>query len=777
MKSLLTKAVFILFSLFFFQKTGFANQIASSKDSTKIVPDTLLFKIEKAQAIITEINSNNNKGFNILILRKNLATVKENIEPVRQDLEIDNKSIDSKTLQSYSLILKDAQSKLTDMRNVLSKSNNDLQRMTDEVVNLSSDSLLVINKKDTTEKRLYNQQLYSLKLKLQDAGKLTSSNLDTVSRMLADVSATYLTIVDLQENINEQLLKTSKNNFKRESPYLWSAPSQRSLNESIGELLKSSYQGQNKILGYFINSTWDSRVLVLLLGLLFFYWVYKNFNNATSAPLKQKIGALEFEYLRKYPFLATIIFILSLTPFFELDSPSLYIELIQFLLLIILTIHFSKTLSKSNFKNWLITIVLYIILIFANAIVTDALFSRLLLIALNISFLYLGYKFYGKLGKINIINKYLKRVMVMFFSFNISSVLLNIFGRISLAKTLSTTAVISLTHVICLVIFIQILTEALELKLKLSLNTNGLFSRLNPNNVRSTFKSFFRFIAIVLWLIVFTINLNITSGILNILKIILNKERTFGSINFTLTNILFFVAIVYISNKLQKHVGILFQERGATLDSNNRNKSSKAALMRLVIILVGIMFAISASGIPMDKLTVVLGALSVGIGLGMQTVVNNFVSGIILIFEKPFRIGDFIEIADKKGKILDIGIRASKMLSSEGSEIIIPNGDLLSGRLVNWTLSNDHIKSEISFKVFSSTDLEQLYKIINEEVIQSEQTLQNRPPDISISSISAYSIDIKISTWVNSIYVESTFKNNLYMKLLKRFKENDIKLI
>lgn len=91
----------------------------------------------------------------------------------------------------------------------------------------------------------------------------------------------------------------------------------------------------------------------------------------------------------------------------------------------------------------------------------------------------------------------------------------------------------------------------------------------------------------------------------------------------------------------------------------------------------------TASGIPLDKLTVVLGALSVGIGPCMQNIVNNFVSGIILIFEKPFQIGDFVELADKKGKIQDIGIRASKMLTQQVSEVIIPNGDLISNRFTN----------------------------------------------------------------------------------------------
>lgn len=229
---------------------------------------------------------------------------------------------------------------------------------------------------------------------------------------------------------------------------------------------------------------------------------------------------------------------------------------------------------------------------------------------------------------------------------------------------------------------------------------------------------------------------------------------------------------------LQKHVSILFGDRQTEFNNNDDgHKSSKIALLRLIIIIIGVLLAFTASGIPMDKLTVVLGALSVGIGLGMQNIVNNFVSGVILIFEKPFRIGDYIELADKKGKIRDIGIRSSKMLTREGSEVIIPNGDLLSGRLVNWTLSNNYIKSAIILKVSSEADLDFVNKIIKEEVSGINHTLKRREPEILISNITADSAELKISTWISNIYSEEDFKNQFYRKLLIRFKTEDIKIM
>jgi potassium efflux system protein len=773
----LSYTIALLISLLTVNSLLMAQKITISKDSASSVPDTLLFKIQKAQSSIMEINSANKRGFDIDGYRKSLQGIKNNLIPLQQDLKMPDKNIDNKSLQSYNLIIKDAQLKLANLSTALSKQNGDLQRMSDDVVRISNDSVLKVNLTDTAEKKFYVGQLTEIRERLQEAGKSTTAHLDTTSRLLADVSSTLLEVSNLQDQVNDHLVKSGKNSFKRESPYLWSAPKTNTLGSSFGEILKSSYQGQNKILTYFFNSTWDNRILVLLIGLAFFIWVYKNYKLALKPDLRQKLGELKFDYLGPYPFLATIIVALNLTPIFELDSPSLYIELIQFLLLGAITIHFWRILNKKELKYWLAMVLLYMLLILTNTMVTEAAFSRLLLILLNVIFILMGRRIYRELKNKSFVDRQIKPVLTMYFAFHILSILLNVFGRISLAKVLSITAVIGLTQVIGLAIFVQVLTQSLELQIKVSSCSEGIFSRIDVNKTRAAFKRLLNFLAGALWVLVFTINLSLTSGIFTLFGNILNKTRTFGSISFTLTNILFFLIIVYISNNLQKHVGILFGEKSLSFEDQTEHKSSKVALIRLIIIIIGVLMAITASGIPMDRLTVVLGALSVGIGLGMQNIVNNFVSGIILIFEKPFRIGDFVELADKKGKVQDIGIRASKMLTPQGSEVIIPNGDLLSGRLVNWTLSNDYLKAEITFKVSAEADIDVISKIIEDEISKAESSLKNMTPEILINGIAADSVEIKVIAWITNIYNEASFKSQIYKELILKFKEKGIKIM
>jgi potassium efflux system protein len=746
-------------------------------DSAVEIPDTLLFKIQKAQSAITEVNAANKKGYDIENLRNTLKEIQGNIQPLQKDFKDSKNRIETKSLLSYSLIIKDASNRLVGLRNVLMKSNSELQRMSQTIIDLSADSLLNTDATDDAEKKLYQGQLQDIKLRLQGSGKLTGKNLDQVSKLLADVSALDIVINDLKAHTDDQLQRSGELAVGREAPFLWNAPFNDMPEGGLWGQISSSYFGQKQILSYFVNSTWDKRILAILFAGAFFFWVHANFKLSRRAAIKRKIGELKFEYLKTFPLLASIIVLFNITPAFEPDAPSLYIELIQFLLLLAMTYHLRLVLPKSQLQYWLLIIGLYAALIIANGITSTAFPMRVCLIALNAFFLYLGLRLYKNLKITQFTRRYVRIAIGILIGFNGLAILLNLFGRLSLAKAFAMTGVIGLTQMISLAVFMQIILDAMELQIKISSCNKGLFSRVSHSKTRASLKKSMHIISIILWVMVFLINMSLLTGTFSFLEAILAKPRTFGSINFSFGNILFFTVIVYLANKLQKHVPVLFGEGSLTYDGEVEHKSSKVALIRLVIIVIGVLFAVTASGLPMDRLTVILGALGVGIGLGMQNIVNNFVSGIILIFERPFRIGDYVELADKKGKVKDIGIRSSKLLTPQGSEVIIPNGDLLSGRLVNWTLSHDYVKSELIFKVDSEANLDALTKMIEEEVKQTTHVMEELPIEVLLNGFAAGSIEIKVMVWVQSIYVEPVFKSEILVRLMKRLKEMEINIV
>src|SRR6185295_14564796 len=102
------------------------------------------------------------------------------------------------------------------------------------------------------------------------------------------------------------------------------------------------------------------------------------------------------------------------------------------------------------------------------------------------------------------------------------------------------------------------------------------------------------------------------------------------------------------------------------------------------LVVIGLLVALAAAGFEVGQLALVVGALGVGIGFGLQNVVNNFVSGLILMFERPIQPGDIVEITGTSGKVSEIGMRATTLTTAEGADVIVPNGTLLSEKLINW---------------------------------------------------------------------------------------------
>lgn len=752
------------------------NPATPSKDTTvKTIPDTLLFKLQTAQSAITEINVANKKGYQTEAIKKQIEAIRDNVVPLIKSFET-KKELDTKGLLSYDLILRDADTKLKSITAILVQSSNNLQKMSDQVVALSDDTLLK-NDQKTKELQLYQPQITEIKSRLQAAGKTTGDQLNQVNMLLASASALSVKVNNLQTQTAERLEISGKQAWSKRDPYLWQAPFQNPAHRSTDNLIKASFQGQQQILKYFIDSTWDNRFLAILTAIIFFIWVHRNFKNSRKAAIRRQIGELKFEYLKPFPILSSLIVLLNITPLFEPDAPSLYIELIQFVLLLVMTIHLWKVLEKKQLQFWIILISLYAVLILGNAAVDQSLPFRLVLIGINIFFIWMGIQLSRKLVFKEFSKKYVRWVFYILIFMNFLSILLNVFGRVDLAKVTSLTGVIGLVQLIGLSVFMQIILDALDLQMKISSCNKGIFSRISHDKTRAKLKKMLSILCVALWVMVLMINMSILGGLWGWATEILSKPRAFGSIHFSLGNIFFFITIIYIANKLQKHVPLLFGEERITFNEDSGHKGSKVALVRLVIIVIGLLLAVMASGLPMDKLTVVLGAFGVGIGLGMQNIVNNFVSGIILIFEKPFRIGDYVELADKKGKVRDIGIRSSKLLTPQGSEVIIPNGDLLSGRLVNWTLGNDFIKTELLFKVSAESNFEEIKKIISEMLDDAENTVKKSPPEVLLNNITADSLEIKVLLWINNIYVEAEFKSDFLQQLVKKLKDAGVKIM
>lgn len=613
----------------------------------------------------------------------------------------------------------------------------------------------------------FKDQLVNAQEKAGSLGKSAKDQQNTETDSLGlinGINDVYFKIGSLKGRVDERIRKLENLTIKKKAGYIWTAPILVKPKD-VYNSLKSEIKDPIKTFIELKNSEWGGLFILLVLSIGYFYWAFKNEQASKANTIKSKL-----------PIAQSILFFLILIPLFDQQTSYYYIELILLLTLLISFLKFRSYVDVQPKLWWLSLILIYVFVLFFNyLLMSNSLVIRAIAIGLNLIALYFGFKTVNLLKRVNNYPRTYRSLFIAYVIFNASAILLNFIGQINVSKTVSITAIGGMVQLVGLIVLGKIILEDFNKQFERIKKSKRFLANLNQTNVLLFLHKALLIIGSILWLMVFMINLNIVEPTMEFLGIVLSKPHTFGSTSFTLGNIIVCIIIAGIANWFQKNLDML-------LTTNNNKKyddrvdqtGTKVTLLRLLVIILGFLFGVTALGISMNKLTVILGALSVGIGLGMQTIFNNFVSGVILIFEKPFKIGDFIELADKKGRVQKIGIRSSTLLTEQGSEVIIPNGDLLSGRLVNWTHSKSHYRVELTLKFTSTSNLDDVKRIISEEIEKSEYTIKERSVEILYNSISATDLELVVKCWIINIYKESQFKSSLLGGLRARFTANEI---
>ena len=194
---------------------------------------------------------------------------------------------------------------------------------------------------------------------------------------------------------------------------------------------------------------------------------------------------------------------------------------------------------------------------------------------------------------------------------------------------------------------------------------------------------------------------------------------------------------------------VLMQEVAPRLTVDIGVTESIVSVSSYAVYGVGIALAASAAGLSGTHVAVVIGALSVGIGFGLQNIVSNFVSGLILIFERPIRIGDIVQTSEDWGRITSIGIRASTIRSFDGAELIVPNADLISKQVVNWTRSDKSRRVVVPIGVAYGNDPGEVLEILLRVASAHPFALKEPAPDAQMLGYGDSSLNFRVRVWTH----------------------------
>ena len=754
----------------------------AARPTPPVLPDSLAQIMEKAYFTLSRINGAARRSADTQDLSEDLPQVEENLETIRENLAEYADVVDVKQLQMYRVLLADMQDKLGAWRTALAAGSQQLRATQARLDTLTTQLRPTTALPPATT--AIGGAIGRLRTKQSRAQALLLRRRHTVTGLQTRVSEAFILGLELQDVVREQLGRFGQLSSQAELPPLWQ-PSRIQADEQASALARRSYVAQRSLVGYYFREHWDYWVWMVLLAGSFFAWVSGNFRalrrSAGAGGVGPAAGAgplalpgHRLHYLRPVPVAAALLVVFSLAPFFDLQPPAAYTDSLQLLLLLALTALGWRSWPRSLFWYWVGIVAAFFVLNFAYAQRAPGLGARWAMLLLNAGALALGGRFWRFLGQHRLLAGFVRPVALLFVGLNVLALLATATGRVSLAKLWTTAAIFGLTQVVALAAFVQIVTEAFNLQVQRSRDAGGLSARLGFGKMESGLRHALTAVVGVLWLMLFTANLNLYNLFYRLIERLLTAPHRLGSTTFTVGNILLFVGIIFATIQLQKYVGYFFGETEDEFSVEADRKGTWMVAIRLAILGVGLFLATLASGLPVDKIAIVLGALGVGIGLGLQNIINNLVSGVILIFERPFQVGDFIEVKGQTGRVKDIGIRASKLISQAGSEIILPNGDLLSNYVINWTLSNNHIRTELALNLAPDIDLEEARRLISEEILKNPNTLHKIAPEILLNNVATTGYDLKVLFWINNIRQEQALKSELLAGIYQRLTQAGI---
>lgn len=272
--------------------------------------------------------------------------------------------------------------------------------------------------------------------------------------------------------------------------------------------------------------------------------------------------------------------------------------------------------------------------------------------------------------------------------------------------------------------------------------------------------------AIVGW-VVFTMNrFRVFRPVYAFFESILTHSFQIGEIGISLGHVLVFFVSIYVAFWAAKATRYLLQEEVLTRMSLPRGVgNSVASLTYYAVLLLGGLVALTAAGFKMTQLAFIFGALGVGIGFGLQNVVNNFVSGLILMFERPIQPGDVVEITGTSGRVREIGMRATTIKTFDGADVVVPNGTLLSEKLTNWTLLDRNRRLDIDIGVAYGSDPAALSALLQKTALQTPGIVSSPEPVVLFLGFGASALNFGIRAWTYDYDNSATIRSDLVTRV------------
>lgn len=756
------------------------NEIA--KNSRRFSADTntvsLLSKLEKTSFQVDTVIQKLAREFNTGTIEKDLADIEQKLKFSEAYINTTDKHLSFRLLRVHSIFLSQMKNSLDTYAGHLRRYSREIAKVENEIGRFIADSSYKKPLVDTNAANVFLTQYNQVLKKWLNADSLNKKRDLLITRIQNRITNDDIMLSRLSEHVTVRTQKFNQNIFNATDKPLLSTK-KTDYSESIYKVIPDSAETSSTIMLYYLSS---NRVLVtvtILLCLAFALWlIFIRREYAKHIVSYVRASNIRLKYLSNHPMFGSLLLGVTFSVLFFPTPPVIFVELLWTILGLILTVLFfkDKNISLRIRFTWAAFFIVFRVVAVLNLFLYASFEERWLLLIINIFCLALDVMIIETNRKKHIFH--LKRTAIVIYisaTLHIISIACNFTGLFNLAKILTTTATFAVFTAATLRAFVDTGKEALTFQLAMLKRRITAMHEKSLTKIYNFFSRLLDVFAIAAWIIFFLFNLNLLDYLKEQSLYFLNTPIPIGNISFTPGSILLFIFIILASALISNLISVITDITSSQNAKYNFLSGAKLVI-KLFVVTAGVLLAIIATGIPIDKIAIVLGALSVGIGFGLQNLVGNLVSGVMITLERPIRIGDLVEVGSHKGVIKEIGIRSSKIYTSNGSDVIIPNSDVLSQHVVNWTLSNPHARIEFELLIDDSDNLSQAKTLLT-NILQGHPLLLKEPvPLVVVNSLINAAIGFTCYCWCDDTSQVTLIKGKILEKVYDEFKKQSIKI-
>lgn len=652
----------------------------------------------------------------------------------REDVSLRDLKVRKVEWNNYKSILNEYQSTVKNRSEEISRIINDVYN------DLKKWELTKKELKDRTESKDIAESFNSSIQALNEIMAMAQERLDSVFVTQKKITELVLIVDEEIANIEYAENQKRKDYFVFDSPPIWQKIEPVMVSDSISAESLSSYalirkginQNKKQFLDFFdLNIKTFVFQIVFLIFLLVFLILANSKWKKNILTLRNPIE-IQAKIILKNPLLTVLSVGILVSAFFYDSMVPAYAELHVMIILFATVLLLPKvTHKKFSIFLWLLFVV-YVINTFEAFIGVKVNLIRWILIVDTILLfmsLYVGRKIVKSYPeKFTQIFRSFRIISAMYMFLLIVALVANIIGMVALANYITKAVIVSLTFGVILYLAVKVFTSIFILifKFRKSTNIQTITSMVNATHQR--IRPLFNFVGFLAWMFFTLSSFEVFDFIVNWYDEVMATEWILGEMTISLGGILAFIGIFIFTLIISKIAATLFQDEWMVNVLPRGVAPAISLVLRIVVIGLGLYAGLSAAGVDLSKLGFILGALGVGIGFGLQNVVLNFVSGLILAFERPINLGDTIEVDMEMGVVTNIGVRSSNIRAYSGAEVIIPNGDLISKKVINWTLSNRNRRSKIPMKTSPDADPEKVIELFNQIALEQPETSSEPAP-------------------------------------------------